>query len=139
MRCEQGAPNAGPLVEKTVVAVVGGTPPEGVQVHISWFAKFFGRGNSTLAPGNDRLEGRERDLFGPVRYEPWSWAGKIYGQGDELNAALPDCATRYDGRMAAGYDHWSVPERHHGASPTAPTAPGAAAAATTPCASWRTE
>jgi arabinosaccharide transport system substrate-binding protein len=71
-----------------VVAVAGGTPPDGVEVHINWFAKFLGAGDSMLAPMNDRLKGRERDLFGPAGYEPWAWQGKIYGLGNELNAAL---------------------------------------------------
>jgi arabinosaccharide transport system substrate-binding protein len=83
---ENASTDAGELVQKAIVAIAGGVPPDGLDIHINWFSALIGD-DIPLAPLNDALKGREKDLFGPSGYEPWSYQGKIYGLGNELNVS----------------------------------------------------
>lgn len=78
------------VTDKLQTILAGGaTPPDLVDVADYQFPRWIGPGRGApFVPLNDRLQGRAKDLFTPSALDPWTWEGKYYALGDELNASL---------------------------------------------------
>jgi arabinosaccharide transport system substrate-binding protein len=75
--------------DKVLTTLVAGTgAPDIADIEISRFGQYVkGRRIGFLAL-DDRLKGEMDNLFHRSALAPWSWQGKAYGLGNELNAVL---------------------------------------------------
>lgn len=92
-------------VTNKVEAIIagGGTPPDLAEIEISQFPRWIKPGQAPPFTALDEaLQGHQKDLFAPSAIDPWSWLGKTYGLGNELNASL--LSTRTDLFKRAGLD-----------------------------------
>lgn len=81
----------GEMHEKLLMTVMAGTgSPDIADVEISAFSRFLKQPEPGFVPLNGRLDaiGALDRLYGPSATDPWSWKGKIYGLGNELNVCL---------------------------------------------------
>src|ERR671933_1066421 len=75
---------------KTSAAAAGAlTVPNGLVAEISQFGRFI-KGEVIFADLTPRLEkiGALSNLYRPSATDPWSWKGRVYGLGNELNTCL---------------------------------------------------
>lgn len=72
-----------------VTSQAGSGGPDIADIEISQFSRFI-KGNVIFADLGPKLQsmGALDNLFHPSATDPWTWQGKIYGMGNELNACL---------------------------------------------------
>jgi arabinosaccharide transport system substrate-binding protein len=92
------------VTNKLEAIIAGGaTPPDLAEIEISQFPRWIKPGQAPPFTALDEaLQGHQKDLFAPSAMDPWSWLGKTYGLGNELNASL--LSTRTDLFKQAGLD-----------------------------------
>ena len=75
--------------DKLLAAVTSGRgAPDIAEVEISRFGGFLKGDQVPFVPLNDRIGSDLSNLHTPAATDPWSWKGKIYGVGNELNCCL---------------------------------------------------
>jgi arabinosaccharide transport system substrate-binding protein len=75
--------------DKLLAALTSGKgAPDIADVEISRFGQFLKGDQAPFVPLNDRLGADIEQLHKPAATDPWSWKGKIYGIGNELNCVL---------------------------------------------------
>ncbi len=81
----------GEMHEKLLMTVMARTgSPDIADVEISAFSRFLKQKEPGFVSLNSRLQaiGAIDKLYGPSATDPWTWAGNIYGLGNELNVCL---------------------------------------------------
>lgn len=81
----------GEMHEKLLMTSIAGTGgPDIADVEISAFSRFLKEKNPGFVPLNSRLQkiNALKNLYQPSATDPWTWQGKIYGLGNELNVCL---------------------------------------------------
>src|SRR5919198_6290464 len=74
--------------DKLLTALTSGKgAPDIADVEISRFGQFL-KGEVPFVPLDDRLGADVEQVHKPAATDPWSWKGKIYGIGNELNCVL---------------------------------------------------
>ncbi|MDQ6671324.1 MAG: extracellular solute-binding protein [Chloroflexota bacterium] len=75
--------------DKLLAAVTSGRgAPDIVDVEISRFGGFLKGDTVPFVPLNDKIGTDLDSLYQTAATDPWSWQGKIYGVGNELNCCL---------------------------------------------------
>ncbi len=75
--------------DKLLAAVTSGRgAPDIVDVEISRFGGFLKGDTVPFVPLNDKIGTDLDSLYQTAATDPWSWKGKIYGVGNELNCCL---------------------------------------------------
>src|SRR5207244_6195567 len=75
--------------DKLLAAVTSGRgAPDIVDVEISRFGGFLKGDTVPFVPLNDKIGTDLDSLYQSAATDPWSWKGKIYGVGNELNCCL---------------------------------------------------
>jgi arabinosaccharide transport system substrate-binding protein len=75
--------------DKLLAAVTSGRgAPDIVDVEISRFGGFLKGDTVPFLPLNDKIGTDLDSLYQTAATDPWSWKGKIYGVGNELNCCL---------------------------------------------------
>lgn len=82
----------GEMHEKLLMTVMAGTgSPDIADVEISAFSRFLKQPQPGFLPLNDRLRllgALDQIFYTASATDPWSWQGKVYGLGNELNVCL---------------------------------------------------
>src|SRR5262245_1416555 len=61
--------------------------PDMADMHIEYVGRFWKGDKIGLLPLNDVIKDEQSNFAAGSAYNPWSWQNKIYGLGNELNAA----------------------------------------------------
>jgi len=71
---------------KLLAALTAGTgAPDIADIEISRFARFIKGERVPFVALDDRIGAEVNNIYKPAATDPWSWQGKIYGLGNELN------------------------------------------------------
>ncbi len=75
--------------DKLLTALVSGKgAPDVADVEISRFSNFIKGEELPFLDLTDRIGGDIDDVYKPAATDPWTWQGKIYGVGNELNTCV---------------------------------------------------
>lgn len=75
--------------DKLLTALVSGKgAPDIADVEISRFSNFIKGDELPFVDLSDRIGGDIDDVYKPAATDPWTWQGKIYGVGNELNTCV---------------------------------------------------
>ncbi len=75
--------------DKLLTALVSGKgAPDLADVEISRFSNFIKGDELPFVDLTDRVGGDIDDVYKPAATDPWTWQGKIYGVGNELNTCV---------------------------------------------------
>jgi arabinosaccharide transport system substrate-binding protein len=75
--------------DKLLTALVSGKgAPDIADVEISRFSNFIKGDELPFVDLTDRVGGDIDDVYKPAATDPWTWQGKIYGVGNELNTCV---------------------------------------------------
>ncbi len=75
--------------DKLLTALVSGKgAPDVADVEISRFSNFIKGDELPFVDLTDRIGGDIDDVYKPAATDPWTWQGKIYGVGNELNTCV---------------------------------------------------
>jgi arabinosaccharide transport system substrate-binding protein len=90
--------------DKVLTTLVAGTgAPDIADIEISRFGQYCKGERVGFLPLNDWIAGDLGNLYQRSALDPWSWEGKYYGLGNELNASL--LFYRHDLLSAAGIEY----------------------------------
>lgn len=90
--------------DKVLTTLVAGTgAPDIADIEISRFGQYVKGERVGFLPLNDRLGDDINNLYQRSALSPWSWQGKYYGLGNELNACL--LFYRWDLLQEAGIEY----------------------------------
>ena len=75
--------------DKLLTSLVSGKgAPDVADVEISRFSNFIKGDELPFVDLTDRIGGDINDVYKPAATDPWTWQGKIYGVGNELNTCV---------------------------------------------------
>lgn len=75
--------------DKLLTALVSGKgAPDVADVEISRFSNFIKGDELPFLDLTDRIGGDIDDVYKPAATDPWTWQGRIYGVGNELNTCV---------------------------------------------------
>lgn len=75
--------------DKLLTALVSGKgAPDIADVEISRFSRFIKGDELPFVDITDRIGDEKENVYAPAAIDPWSWQGRIYGVGNELNTAV---------------------------------------------------
>jgi arabinosaccharide transport system substrate-binding protein len=75
--------------DKLLTALVSGKgAPDVADVEISRFSNFIKGDDLPFIDLTDRIGSDINDVYKPAATDPWTWQGKIYGVGNELNTCV---------------------------------------------------
>ncbi|CAN5192151.1 hypothetical protein BH18ACT10_BH18ACT10_10850 [soil metagenome] len=75
--------------DKLLTALVSGKgAPDIADVEISRFSNFIKGNELPFVDLTDRIGSDIQDVYKPAATDPWTWQGKIYGVGNELNTCV---------------------------------------------------
>ncbi|MCD6030918.1 MAG: extracellular solute-binding protein family 1, partial [Thermomicrobiales bacterium] len=62
--------------------------PDMAEVEIARFSQFLKGDRVPFVPLTERIGAEVDNIYKPAASDPWTWAGEIYGLGNELNAVV---------------------------------------------------
>ena len=75
--------------DKLLTALVSGKgAPDIADVEISRFSAFIKGDRVPFVDVTDRIAGERDNIYAPAATDPWTWKGKVYGVGNELNTCV---------------------------------------------------
>lgn len=75
--------------DKLLAALASGKgAPDIADVEIARFSQFIKGERVPFVALDDRIGAEVSNIYKPAASDPWSWSGKIYGLGNELNAVV---------------------------------------------------